>query len=63
MQATVICVVTIKDDPCGQIYRSMIKCSTDLPSDAIGECVTEAIQKAWKAGNDTVTMNISLHLS
>lgn len=35
-------------------YTSNGYCSTDLPDDAVGEIVGDAIRKAWRSGCDPV---------
>lgn len=44
-------------------FRSSRAISTDLPADAVGEHLTELIQRAWKAGIDPVNMTIVVSFS
>jgi hypothetical protein len=44
-------------------YCEFIESSTDLPPDPIGEVVVEAMQKAWKAGEDPTKCVVLLQFS
>lgn len=59
---------TIRAIPCikGAMYYDHSvagEITDDLHPDIIGEIVTQAVQKFWKAGNDPVTFTIVVEFS
>lgn len=43
-----------------EYIQADIECSTDLPADALGEVAAQAINMAWKTGEDPVKFEVVL---
>lgn len=47
----------------GNTLTRQFETSTDLPSDAMGEFVTEVIHKVWTMGEDPTDMTVVINFS